>query len=79
MAGMINYDDLTPEVKAKLTSKAGLVKPKHLVLGRVLLDLQTLTHREAVWVLRSALNLVSGRTWTSHKTLLNKSYKEKEP
>jgi len=75
MVAKIPYGDLTPELKRKLVSNDGLIKPKHIALGKVLVDLQLLTHREGVWVLHTALNMVSGRTWQSHKNTLNRSYK----
>jgi len=77
MTTKIKYDDLPPELKSKVMSlsNSGLIKPKHIALGKVLVDLQFLTHRDGVWVLHTALNMVSGRTWQSHKNTLNRSYK----
>jgi len=75
MTTKIPFEDLPPEVKRKLVSNNGSIKPKHIALGKVLVALQLLTHREGVWVLHTALNMVSGRTWQSHKNTLNRSYK----
>ena len=78
MVAKIPYDELPPELQSKVSSSGGLIKPKHVALGKVLLQMQSLTHRDAVWVLRIALNMVSGRTWRSHKNALNKSYQVKK-
>lgn len=77
MQGKIHVEELLPETRRKLKLDSAMIKPKHLVLGRILVDLQLLSRREAVWALRTALNLISGRTWTSHRVKITNLYKKK--
>lgn len=60
MPGKIPVGDLDAETKAKLGLGNHAVSVKVTTLGKVLLDLQGLTNREALWVLRTAVFHIKG-------------------
>ena len=62
MKGQIDADDLLPETLKKLKLGATNVQPKLIALGKVLQCLDGLTTREALWVVRTATNLLKGFT-----------------
>lgn len=62
MPGKINLKDLDPATVKKLKLEQKTVQPKLIALGKVLQCLDELTTRDAMWVLRSSINLIQGFT-----------------
>lgn len=60
MVGKINVEDLLPETKHKLKLGNTTISPKLIALGKILITLEALTPREALWSLRTATNHIKG-------------------
>ena len=68
MVGKVQLEDLDEETKARIgiptqpvkPTMQKIVSPRLVALGRVLQDLQGLDSREAMWVLRKAIELLKG-------------------
>jgi hypothetical protein len=60
MTARIKAEDLLPETRNKLKIGLPNVQLKIVALGKVLQDLQNLTNREALWVLRTSINHIKG-------------------
>jgi len=60
MSSKIPASELNPETRAKLGLELKQYEPKLVALGKVLQCLQDLPNRQALWVLRTAINLIKG-------------------
>ena len=60
MARAIPLNELNPDTRAKLKLGNITVQPKLVALGRILLNIEGLTNREALWALRTAINHIKG-------------------
>lgn len=60
MAGKIPVEELLPETRKKLKLESRTVNTRLPVLGRILAQLDGLSNRDALWILRTAINHVKG-------------------
>ncbi len=56
----IPLEELLPETRRKLKLDSPNIDPKLISLGKILIALQDLTNREAIWALKTALDHIRG-------------------
>lgn len=68
---VIHENELSPETRAKLKLDKGKVPAKVVVLGRLLVAIDGLTTRDALWAMRTAHSYIRG--YRKKKTKVEKT------
>lgn len=58
----VKLNDLPPGVRKGIEGKTGVVPSKLVTFGKVLQDLEGMTKRDALWVLRKTVRELGGKS-----------------
>lgn len=61
MTAKVPLDQLPPELRRKLEPKTRIVPERIIAMGKVLQTLEGMSRRDALWVLRKAINELGGK------------------